>query len=171
MNKKYLTAIALLVAATNFAYGQQGSNKVMSLNDLMTSCIVPGGQGQATCEVYLQAVYDTYLLTRTPTSKSVICVKQPAPPRSTVVTDFIVWARNREDLENKPAAEAVIFYLAHRFPCQLQQTSSSQTQQSSSQPQANIPSNDLDAAKAKCTELGFKKGSQQFGKCVLEVSK
>jgi hypothetical protein len=29
----------------------------------------------------------------------------------------------------------------------------------------------LDAAKVKCVELGFKSGTEQFGKCVLELSK
>ena len=36
---------------------------------------------------------------------------------------------------------------------------------------SNLESNNIESAKNKCSDLGFKTGTEGFGKCVLQLSK
>ena len=36
---------------------------------------------------------------------------------------------------------------------------------------SNLESNNIESAKNKCSDLGFKSGTEGFGKCVLQLSK
>ena len=58
-------------------------------------------------------------------------------------------------------------YITYVFTCNTQTFQPQQT----SFPQITTPKTSMDSAKAKCSDLGFKSGTQEFGKCVLQLSK
>lgn len=112
--KKFLIGTALAFA---MVVGMQASNATTT-DELLRHCQGEGGTN-VTCQIYSQAVYDTYLLTRNPkTAPSKICVKQPAPSRIQVVDEFIAWARANPASGSAPAAESILGFLEGVFPCE-----------------------------------------------------
>ena len=109
----------LLISAT-FVFGlatsMQAANATTT-SELLQYCTGEGGTN-VTCQIYGQAVYDTYLATRNPkTAPSKICVKQPAPTRIQVVDEYIAWANANPANGSKPAAETILKFLEGVFPC------------------------------------------------------
>jgi hypothetical protein len=52
-----------------------------------------------------------------------ICVVQPAPARRDVMSQFMDWVKQNPALNNAPAADALLRFLAVRFPCDNSSTS------------------------------------------------
>ena len=108
--------MALTSAVMSFSSGAQAANMI-STQELLQDCKGAGGTF-ITCEIYGQAVYDTYLVTRnSKTAPDFICVKQPAPTRKEVIQEFVTWAEKNSKYANEPAADSVLRFLAGKFPC------------------------------------------------------
>lgn len=116
--KKFLVAFVAITAFSGLAQAQE-TIKVMSTQELVDVCKLPASpESRSFCIGFTTAVYETYLATRHPQrAKPFVCVKQPAPPRDTVIADFVTWAGQNPQTADKPAAGVVLGYLASRFPC------------------------------------------------------
>jgi hypothetical protein len=108
-----------LIAAT-LAFGMVASMQTANAtttDELLQYCKGEGSTN-VTCQIYGQAVYDTYLATRNPkTAPSKICVTQPAPTRIQVVDEYIAWANANPANGPKSAAETMLKFLEGIFPC------------------------------------------------------
>lgn len=114
--KKQILIMALSTLALGFSSGSQAANMI-STQELLQDCKGTNGT-LITCEIYGQAVYDTYLVTRNPkTAPEFICVKQPAPTRKEVIQEFVSWAEANTKYAADPAADSVLRFLAGKFPC------------------------------------------------------
>jgi len=114
--KKQILLMACTTLALGLSTGSQAANMI-STQELLQDCKGTNGTF-ITCEIYGQAVYDTYLVTRNPKSApEFICVKQPAPTRKEVIQEFIKWAETNTKYASDPAADSVLRFLAGRFPC------------------------------------------------------
>lgn len=112
--------IALTVCGSFYGIAQADDKiPVLSTQELVTNCKLPASpESRNFCIGYTTAIYDTYLATRHPQrAKPFICVKQPAPKRDEVISDFLVFANANPALADKPAAGVVLGFLAQRFPC------------------------------------------------------
>lgn len=168
--KRVLVGLAMLTSLFVSAQEQSDAPKAISTDSLVTTCGDKNSSGRVTCSIYLQGVYDYYLVTRSSRNEpEYICVNQPAPPREQIVDEFVMWARSKPESGNKPAANEILQFLAGRFPCKNNATTipSKASAYSNQNTQSNVS---LDEAKTKCAELGLKKGTDQFGKCVLRLS-
>lgn len=114
--KKQILLMAFTSAALCFSATSHAANMI-STQELLQDCKGTNGTF-ITCEIYGQAVYDTYLVTRNPkTAPEFICVKQPAPTRKEVIQDYVKWAEANTQYATEPAADTVLRFLAGRFPC------------------------------------------------------
>ena len=114
--KKQILLMAFTSVVVGFSTGAQAANMI-STQELLQDC--KGANGSfITYEIYGQAVYDTYLVTRNPKSApEFICLKQPAPTRKEVIQEFIGWAEKNTQYAADPAADSVLRFLAGKFPC------------------------------------------------------
>lgn len=88
---------------------------ITKTSDLATFCGISQSQ-HLTCEIYIQGVYDYYLVTKKK-GNEFICVEAPAPSRRKIVDEFTQWALIRPEIAQKSAAESILEYLSERFPC------------------------------------------------------
>ncbi len=114
--KKQILLMVFTTLALGLSTGSQAANMI-STQELLQDC--KGANGTfITCEIYGQAVYDTYLVTRNPKSApEFICVKQPAPTRKEVIQEFVKWAETNTKYAADPAADSILRFLAGKFPC------------------------------------------------------
>ncbi len=114
--KKQILLMVMTSAILGFSSASQAAN-MFSTQELLQDC--KGANGTfITCEIYGQAVYDTYLVTRNPKSApEFICVKQPAPTRKEVIQEFVKWADANTKYAGEPAADTILRFLAGKFPC------------------------------------------------------
>ena len=89
----------------------------MSTEDLLSYC--KGKDSDiVTCEIYGQAVYDTYLVySQHKKAPKFICVKQPAPSRKDVIQEYVAWADANPIYSKDAAADSILRFLGGRFPC------------------------------------------------------
>ena len=115
MKKTLLTATA---AAMTLGFAASAhANKAMSTEELVSYCSGTDGTF-VTCEIYGQAVYDTYLVySQHKKSPKFICVKQPAPPRKEVIQEYVTWAKANPKYAKAPAADTILRFLGGRCPC------------------------------------------------------
>lgn len=115
--KKMILGVSLVAMGMGFTSLARADNQVMSTEELVGYC--KGDSATfVTCEIYGQAVYDSYLVTRHPKyAKNTICVKQPAPSRKEVIQEYVAWTEAHPMTAKKPAAETILRFLAGRFPC------------------------------------------------------
>jgi hypothetical protein len=113
MKKHILLIISTLSLV--FSTGSQAANMI-STQELLQDCKGTNGTF-ITCEIYGQAVYDTYLVTRTPKGPKFICVNQPAPTRKEIIQEYVNWAEANTKYATEPAADTILRFLAGRFPC------------------------------------------------------
>ena len=115
MNKKMTLAFAASISmlAAPAAWAEQA----ISTAEMLQYC--EGTDGSfVTCEIYGQAVYDTYLvMSGNGQALKTICVKQPAPSRTEVINEYVKWAKGNAKAANVPAAETMLQFLNQRFPC------------------------------------------------------
>lgn len=112
MKKFFIAASLVLGMATTM----QTANATTT-EELLKHC-QGEGSSNITCQIYGQAVYDTYLATRnSKTAPTKICVKQPAPSRIQVVDEYIAWANANPANGPKSAAETMLKFLEGVFPC------------------------------------------------------
>lgn len=116
--KKVLVVLAALAAFTGLAQAQENI-KVISTQELANVCKLPASpESRSFCVGFTSAVYETYLATRHPQrAKPFICVKQPAPTRDEVISDFVKFSQEHPQTADKPAAGVFLGFLASRFPC------------------------------------------------------
>ena len=117
--KKMMLGVSMAALTTlglGVATNAQAANAI-STQELVSYC--KGKDATfVTCEIYGQAVYDTYLVTRHPKySKDYICEKQPAPTRKQVIDEYVAWADANPKYATHPAADTILRFLAGRFPC------------------------------------------------------
>ena len=121
MKKILILASAAVVTVPAFAApaANPAPARALSTADVVNLCANKDNpQVVGFCNGFGQGVYDAYLVTRHPKkAPSTICVKQPAPQRQQVLDDFLAWAGKNPQMNDKPAAEAALRYLAERFPC------------------------------------------------------
>ena len=117
MNLKKSLGIALAAAVSFGAAASAHANQAMSTEELVSYC--SGDKGTfVTCEIYGQAVYDTYLVySQHKKSPKFVCVKQPAPPRKEVIQEYVTWANANPQYAKAPAADTILRFLGNRFPC------------------------------------------------------
>ncbi len=108
-----LTALAALPTSADAA------PRVLSTKEIVESCrLTDQGDHKAFCVGYFSATYDTYLVTRHPElAKAFICPTQPAPRRDELIGDFVKWSEANSKYDNDPAADNILRFLGHRFPC------------------------------------------------------
>jgi Rap1a immunity proteins len=116
--KKVLVVLAALTALTGLAQAQE-TIKVLSTQELANVCKLPASpESRSFCVGFTTSVYETYLATRHPQrAKPFICVKQPAPSRDEVISDFVKFSQDNPQTADKPAAGVFLGFLASRFPC------------------------------------------------------
>ncbi|QWD77760.1 Rap1a/Tai family immunity protein [Polynucleobacter sp. MWH-Svant-W18] len=116
--KKVLVVLAALAAFSGLTQAQE-TIKVLSTQELSSVCKLPASpESRSYCVGFTTAVYETYLATRHPQrAKPFICVKQPAPSRDQVISDFVKFAQENPQVADKPAAGVFLGFLASRFPC------------------------------------------------------
>ena len=113
--KKQILLMVMATLALGFSTGSQAANMI-STQELLQDCKGTNGTF-ITCEIYGQAVYDTYLVTRTPKGPKFICVNQPAPTRKEIIQEYVNWAETNTKYATEPAADTILRFLAGRFPC------------------------------------------------------
>lgn len=114
--KKTIFTAAVAALTLGFASGAH-ANKAMSTEELVSYCS-GNSDSFVTCEIYGQAVYDTYLVySQHRKSPKFICVKQPAPPRKEVIQKYVEWANANPKFAKDPAADTILRFLGNRFPC------------------------------------------------------
>ena len=116
--KKVLVVLAVLAAISGLAQAQE-TIKVLSTQELANTCKYPASpESRSFCIGFTTAVYETYLATRHPQrAKPFICVKQPAPARDEVISEFVKFAQANQVVADKPAAGVFLGFMAERFPC------------------------------------------------------
>ena len=116
--KKVLVVLAVLAAISGRAQAQE-TLKVLSTQELVHVCKTPASpESRSFCIGFTTAVYETYLATRHPQrAKPFICVKQPAPARDEVISEFVKFAQANQVVADKPAAGVFLGFMASRFPC------------------------------------------------------
>lgn len=115
--KKKIVAALMATVAMGLSMGAQAANAI-STEELMSYCKSTDGSAFVTCEIYGQAVYDTYLVTRHPKyAPNTICLKQPAPSRKDVIQEYVAWVDANPNAAKAPAAETVLRFLSGKFPC------------------------------------------------------
>ncbi|WP_062310207.1 Rap1a/Tai family immunity protein [Polynucleobacter sinensis] len=116
--KKVLAVLATLCAFTGLAQAQE-KVQVLSTQELVNVCKFPSSpESRSFCIGYTTAIYDTYLATRHPQrAKPYICVKQPAPTRDEVISEFVKFSQANQQTLDKPAAGVFLGFMASRFPC------------------------------------------------------
>ena len=116
--KKVLVVLAALAAISGIAQAQE-TIKVLSTQELANTCKTPASpDSRSFCIGFTTAVYETYLATRHPQrAKPFICVKQPAPARDDVISEFVKFAQANQQVGDKPAAGVFLGFMAERFPC------------------------------------------------------
>jgi hypothetical protein len=119
MKKLALIFVPFLMASASVLASPQSPRAISTL-ELAGVC---GDQSspspQVYCDVYGQGVYDGYLVTRhSRAAPDFICVVQPAPSRRDVMNQFMDWVKQNPSYNNTPAADALLRFLAMRFPCQ-----------------------------------------------------
>jgi hypothetical protein len=115
--KKILLSIFATTLAFGFGAGAQAKNTAMSTADLLSYC--KGKDSDiVTCEIYGQAVYDTYLVySNHRKAPKFICVNQPAPTRKAVIQEYVAWADANPKYAQDAAADSILRFLGGRFPC------------------------------------------------------
>jgi hypothetical protein len=115
--KKLTIVASIATIAISLSAGVQAASAI-STEELMSYCKSTDSSSFVTCEIYGQAVYDTYLVTRHPKfAPNTICVKQPAQPRKEVIQEYIAWSDANPKLAKLPAAETILRFLSTKFPC------------------------------------------------------
>ena len=115
--KKLIVTASMAALGLAFSAGAQAANAI-STEELMSYCKSTDSSSFVTCEIYGQAVYDTYLVTRHPKyAPNTICVKQPAQPRKEVIQEYVAWSDANPKLAKAPAAETILRFLSSKFPC------------------------------------------------------
>ena len=115
MKKHLITTIAAAMTL-GLSVGAHAEN-AMSTADLLTYC-KSNDSSFVTCEIYGQAVYDTYLVYKQhKKGPKFICVKQPAPTRTEVIQEYVTWAEANPTYAEQPAADTILRFLGGRFPC------------------------------------------------------
>lgn len=116
--KKLIPVIFAVFAFSATAEAQE-KIPVLSTQELVAVCKKPASpESRSFCVGYVTAVYETYLATRNPkTSKSNICIKQPAPTRDEVIAGYMQWARENPSVVSDPASSTFLRFLTVRFPC------------------------------------------------------
>lgn len=116
--KKLIPALFAVFAFSGAAQAQE-KIPVLSTQELVNVCKTPASpESRSFCVGYVTAIYDTYLATRNPkTSKSNICIKQPAPTRDEVIAGYMQWAQDNPPAASGPASGTFLRFLTVRFPC------------------------------------------------------
>ena len=116
--KKIFAVLVVLSAFYGIAQAQE-KVPVLSSQELVSACQLPASpESRSFCIGYSTAIYDTYLATRHPQrAKPFICIKQPAPTRDEVISDFVKFVQANTTLTDKPASGTFLGFLAARFPC------------------------------------------------------
>jgi Rap1a immunity proteins len=117
--KKLSIVFASLLMSGGIATAATGSTMAISTLELASVCSDQSSPlPQTYCDTYGQGVYDGYLVTRHPRSApEFVCVIQPAPSRREVMSQFIDWVKVNPAYNTAPAADALLRFLAVRFPC------------------------------------------------------
>lgn len=115
--KKLLLTTTAAILSFGFLAHAQAQTSAMSTADLLSYC-KSKDNGIVTCEIYGQAVYDTYLVySQHRKSPKFICVNQPAPSRKEVIQEYVTWADANPKYAQDAAADSVLRFLGGRFPC------------------------------------------------------
>lgn len=121
-----LPALALLLSAAglNPALAQQGGPQTVlharTANELAELCASRPTDAPSTarlnfCLGYAQATLDTE--TRQPGGKRSYCISQPSPSRQATMGEFATWVRANPSNANANSQEALLRFMAQRFPC------------------------------------------------------
>lgn len=114
---KNKTMLSIAFALSLFTVSGAQAEEAISTTEMLTYCEGTGGS-EVTCEIYAQAVYDTYrVLVATAELPAIVCVKQPAPSRKEVIQAYTAWAKADAELADQPAAQTMLRFMAQQFPC------------------------------------------------------
>lgn len=119
MKKLSIFLVSLMMSAAGVTFAATGSTMAISTSELVGVCTDQSSPAPQTyCDIYGQGVFDGYLVTRHPRmGPGFICVVQPAPSRREVMSQFVDWMKTNPAYNTAPAADALLRFLAVRFPC------------------------------------------------------
>lgn len=112
--------LATLTAALSFGIttSLHAEAVAMSTEELLNYC-KGTDDSFVTCEIYGQAVYDTYVVfSQHKKAPKFICIQQPAPSRKEVIEEYVAWAEANTRYAKDPAADTILRFLGGRFPCE-----------------------------------------------------
>lgn len=116
-------AIAVtLLALTGAAHAvDPDAYRIRNTADLVRVCSAqPSESDHATalafCHGVLAGAY-AYYLAATPAADRFVCAPDPAPTRTKVANEFVVWAKARPQYMEHGAIDTLFRYAAEAFPC------------------------------------------------------
>jgi len=116
--KKILLTIISAALSIGFTTASRAEATAMSTEELLTYC-KGSDDSFVTCEIYGQAVYDTYVVfSQHKKAPQFICIVQPAPTRKEVIKEYVTWADANPKYAKDPAADSILRFLGGRFPCE-----------------------------------------------------
>jgi len=116
--KKILLTLMISALSVGFTATTRAAATAMSTEELLTYC-KGSDDSFVTCEIYGQAVYDSYLVfSQHKKAPQFICVVQPAPSRKDVIKEYVTWADANPKYAKDPAADTILRFLGGRFPCE-----------------------------------------------------
>jgi len=116
-----IASLALLALAASVHAVEPDAYRIRNTADLVRVCSAqPSEPDQATaiafCHGVLAGAY-AYYLAATPTADRFVCAPDPAPTRSKVANDFVVWAKARPQYMEHGAIDTLFRFAAETFPC------------------------------------------------------
>ncbi|MDO9014983.1 MAG: Rap1a/Tai family immunity protein [Polynucleobacter sp.] len=117
-----LRRAALVFAATSVISTGVFAQTPLPNSDASTAAFVALCQNRADVEAqnfcfgFGEGVYQSFVMQRSPSAKSTICVPK-GMSRDTVLSDFLVWTQARPQYNGEYAAKTIIRFLSSRYPC------------------------------------------------------
>ncbi len=96
--------------------------RMETAGDLVDLCTVRENDPLATaagnfCQGFVLGVYQTLSEAQTAMPRKLFCVPAPAPTRNQAIGAFLTWVSANPTVKSERPADAVLRYLAQRYPC------------------------------------------------------
>jgi hypothetical protein len=119
---QYLRRVTLLFVASGAITTGVLAQTPLPNSDASTAAFVALCQNRADIEAqnfcfgFGEGVYQSFVMQRSPNTKSTICVPK-GMSRDAVLSDFLVWMQARPQYNGDYAAKTIIRFLSSRYPC------------------------------------------------------
>jgi hypothetical protein len=119
---QFLRRAAFLFVASSATTTSALAQTPLPNSDASTAAFVALCQNRADVEAqnfcfgFGEGVYQSFVMQRSPNTKSTICVPK-GMSRDAVLSDFLVWMQARPQYNGDYAAKTIIRFLSSRYPC------------------------------------------------------